>query len=526
MAFKNKTFLYKVFSPTGTLLANWGVDVANDPSFKSIINSGLGELQIKLARLFSSINENDPLRDINFRNEVQLWIWDKETTNNGLMIYDGFISDYSPYLDEGQEYINVTCLGYVDDLQSSDFVDSNGNTAIQYLQTDPSQIIQNVLAYSNTKIKSNGVSIVNTGLEIDYVYNNLTVMDAINKAKDLSLVNWYWYVGADNILYFKQSSLTADHILNIGKNITKIETTKTIKDLKNYVIFIGGFYDPINAVGSAGWSPTEQLYITYFDQPSINLYGKKIHTIIDKTIISKKTADAQCNKYLLENKEPSVRSTIDIIDSNGDDNSGFDIESLKPGDTIQIIDQTVNTNSQSYSFQGPGVFRIQTVQYNFDKATIEIATRPPWVALTIQNQLNSILQSQNQNTPVRPIVNDPTTPPSVTTPSPVSGNLGTVANTNTFALNIYDYGGTTTAGGPENQGNPYEGMMYERINYGGANINDIRVYLRGAWNSIGSGVILSGTSLPSASSYTNQLFRLTTTDTMYFSNGSVWISLN
>lgn len=51
-------------------------------------------------------------------------------------------------------------------------------------------------------------------------------------------------------------------------------------------------------------------------------------------------------------------------------------------------------------------------------------------------------------------------------------------------------------------------------------------YITNAWLPLGNFEIPSGTALPTASANTNKLFRLTTTDTLYFSNGSSWIALN
>ena len=399
--FQNKTFYYKIFNSLGAFLTIWSTEVSSDPSFKSVINGGLSELNINLARSFNSINENNSDRDINFRNTVELWISDKEQ-GSGIKIYSGFISDYSPYLDNNSEYIKVTCLGYVADLEASDFVDTNGNTAVQYSQQDPGFIIGDILTKVNCKIQAGSVNL--TGQLIDYTYNNTTGRQAIDKAREYSLSDWYWYVGADNLLNFKQASTTTpNHTLTIGKDILKIDTQKTMRDLKNEVRFIGGFYDPTRLSTDPLYTPTTQLYKIYQDLTSIAQYGKRTHVIIDKRVISDATANAQANKFLAENAYPTIRATIDVIDSNGDDANGYDIESLHPGDTVKIIDPEYSSNdigTQPYSLTQ--IFIIQTVQYDYDKATIELSQRPPWAPLTIQNQINKFIQDQNSSIPIYP----------------------------------------------------------------------------------------------------------------------------
>jgi hypothetical protein len=442
-SFHNKSFYYKILKSNGTYITTWSSEVVNDPTFKSVINGGLSELIIKLAREFNSIDEDDSNRDINFRNEIQLWIQDLEEPN-GLLIYDGFISDYSPYLDGNDEYINVTCLGYVDDLSSSELIDSNHNTAITYPsslhpQTDPGDIIKNILILSAGKITGTS-TVFNTGTSVNYTFNNSTVKDAIDKAKDMSLADWYWFVGVDNKLHFQESNVTVDHTLFIERDILKIDTYKTIRDLKNEVRFIGGYTNPLDP------TDTTQLYKVYQDSASIALYGKRSHTIVDTKVIVETTANAQANKFLEEHKDPFVRSTIEVIDSNGDQTRGYDIESLKPGDTVQIIDPRMPSDSQVYSFSQP--FIIQTVTYEFDKATIELSVRPPWIALALQRQINALSQDQNSNIPTHPIgtgVDD----------------LSTIVNTQVYGadnqpgqlvvlngkLTVTDSGGTTTISG-------------------------------------------------------------------------------
>jgi len=50
-------------------------------------------------------------------------------------------------------------------------------------------------------------------------------------------------------------------------------------------------------------------------------------------------------------------------------------------------------------------------------------------------------------------------------------------------LYTYDYGGGTS-GGPEAGSYASEGMMYVRLNYGGSALDNIRVYVGGAWRSV------------------------------------------
>ncbi len=56
-------------------------------------------------------------------------------------------------------------------------------------------------------------------------------------------------------------------------------------------------------------------------------------------------------------------------------------------------------------------------------------------------------------------------------------------------------------------------------------LNGLYVYINNNWVLVGNNE-LSGTSLPTASENNGKYYYLTTTDTLYRSNGTAWIALN
>jgi hypothetical protein len=322
----NKQFYYKIYDRYGSYLTTWSTEVANTPSFKMVLNSGLGELKIRLARPMGDYGENE---DVNFNNEVRLYVIDKEAPN-GTLIYSGYISDYQPTLgSNSEEFVEITVIGYVTTLEDTTFIDTNGNTAKVYSAEDPSDMIKSVLNLYNWQggIITAG-NIDSVGVYRDYTFNNITNQQAIDKIREICPPGWNWFVGADNQLEFHFKDSTSKHTFVIGKHLTSLEAFKTVRDVKNAVRFIGG----IPPYGS-------QLYKVYEDAESISLYGRREYVMIDKSVISEETADAMANSYLESSKDPFLRATITILDNNGDDQEcGYDIESIKPGDTCEIID--------------------------------------------------------------------------------------------------------------------------------------------------------------------------------------------
>jgi hypothetical protein len=383
----------------GNYLNTWSNDVVNEPSFKMILNSGQSELKIRLAREAGDYGEDE---DVKFNNEVDCYIVDNEAPN-GLLIYSGYISDYQPSLDASDEYIEITALGYVTELENTTFIDTNGNTAKVYSGEDPKNIISDILTLYNGNPSYGKViagSMDATGFVRDYTFNNTSNQQAIDKTRELCPSGWWWYVDEQKKLNLHAKSSIAKHTFIVGRHITKMDGFKTMRDLKNAVRFIGGV--------ASGESQFYKVYDKNTTVPNLSYlsssessYGRREYVMVDTRVIDEDTADAMATAYLETYYEPAIRATIDILDNNGDNqNIGYDIESIKPGDTCRIIDPKFQAGSQSYALNK--VMIIQTVQYDFDKVTLELSVRPPWVAKRIQDIYRDLNKSVLSQTPPAP----------------------------------------------------------------------------------------------------------------------------
>jgi len=413
--FQNKKFFHKIYDKNGVYLKTWSTEIINVPSFKMVINSGLGEMTIKLARPFGNFGEDN---DVAFRNRVETYISDKEA-QNGRLIYSGYISDYQPVLEGGQEYVDITVFGWVVELEDSDFFDrTTGRTAMNYNDKRVDEIIDDIL----TKAIANGLNIAkgdldNTGEIISrYTFNNVSYRSAIDKAREMSPENWFWVADVDQSdrktkVYFREANVSsADHTFIIGKHLLKFEPFKSIRDLKNIVRFIGGFFpdDPTEGEIKRG----KQFYKVYdettFEEPfktellnSINNYGRRVKIIYDSNVLREETADKIAWKFLRENYLPFVRATVEIIDSNGDDIEGYDIESIKAGDTCTFIDPKFMGGSQTYALNK--IFIIQSVEYNYDFVRLELSVRPPWFPLAMKKSLLEFERERVAEIPISPM---------------------------------------------------------------------------------------------------------------------------
>lgn len=104
------------------------------------------------------------------------------------------------------------------------------------------------------------------------------------------------------------------------------------------------------------------FYYKKNDITSQNTYGTFANRIIDSRITVKGTANQYCDSELTRWKNPIEVGRLTIMDNNGDNQKrGYDIESLKPGQTIRIKGYSEN------------VFIITTINYEYYKAIIGFA---------------------------------------------------------------------------------------------------------------------------------------------------------
>lgn len=403
--YKYKRFAYYVYDGQ-TYKTNWASEVINEPSFRNVINGGPGELIIRLDRKFDSFGEDD---DVKLNNSVELWVFDREQPN-GVLIYKGFISGYRPVLDGNKEYVEVTVLNYVYELNYYILRDSSGNTRISYNSWDPSDILRDVI----DKYRADGGtiyytsdSIEDTNTVVSYTFQTYTIREAIDKIIELTPVGWYWFVDPNNIIHLKHRPAVAEHNFVIGSHITKIETWRRIEDLVNQVYFTG----EVNEAQTG-------LYREYRNTGSINAYGRHAISKVDHRVSLASTADIISNRIIKEKKDPEIRTLAVITDSNGENaNRGYDIESIQVGDMMKIrnIKEDVKTYSlwnkaewdvdvwdQTLATTAADVIQIMAIEYHPNSILIEASSRQPEIAKRMEDIYRNLVQTQTVNNPDAP----------------------------------------------------------------------------------------------------------------------------
>ncbi len=373
-----KAYFVKVFAPTGIFITSWNDVVFK--TFRKVINGGLGELHLQLARPFDNFGEGV---DVRLNNEIQIWCADKE--NSELLIYDGYVSAYRCFVDEQSEGVEVICLGYGTTLSSLLYKNGTSITIAQN-SVDPSAIVTNVIdrvraEYSNVKINYSTNSIANTGTTISYTFVMKMASDVLDKVRELAPADWFWYIGADNIAKFQPVATTSRHTFVFKKDFKRLEIFKNMEAIRtNFLLW--------NGMQSTEASFLARMYSagpTYIAQ-----YGNRWEQKTDGRITTTGTADALGTTFININKEPDIKTTIEIIDSN-EWTGGYDIESISPGDTCNIrnvAQQVASTFTEN--------MLIVAVDYEPGRAILELESSQ-FAAQRKINQIRKELETQLYN---------------------------------------------------------------------------------------------------------------------------------
>lgn len=386
------------------LVSVW-TDVLNDLSFRTVINGGSSELKIRLAREFNNFGEG---QDVSFNNRVDVYVYDREAPE-GERVYRGRISAFEPSLAD-DEYVEVTVLGVAKELTDLVLEDAGGNTTLTYSGMAHDVVIKDIIdkyQASGGAISYTPTSISGTGVNINYTFKLTTIKDALDKIVELSPSGWHYFVDASGVLNYRPTDFDSPtHELAISKSIKVLKAPKTIEQIVNRVYFVGG--EDSNGV---------QLYKRYDRPGSQSTYGIFAEKMIDQRVTDPATAQRFADFKLDTFESPITRATIEVLDSNNNEGLGYDVESIKPGDSIQITNisfgkagggkwdvDSWDTSVWDFLLTNSlgQILQVVSVSYGLDSIEIEVADRQPEVSRKLNNLEQKLEQSESLNIPVKP----------------------------------------------------------------------------------------------------------------------------
>lgn len=256
-----------------------------------------------------------------------------------------------------------------------------GATSSPYVAEDPSDILRSVLDSYNSRggvVTYDGSSIEDTLTAISYTFKVNTVLEGINKILNLAPANWYWTVDpATNLLSFKETNTTPDHIMVKGQHIESLEIEATVEEVRNIVYFTGG--------DTGGGS---NLFILATDSDSLNENRPGLARITDNRVTLEATGNAIAQNFLDENTDEKYITVLIITDET------YDISLFKPGETI--------------GFAGFGswvddlVLQIARLERGTDQAVLKLGVLKQRASSTVESINRSLNETNTVNNPSVP----------------------------------------------------------------------------------------------------------------------------
>jgi|GEM_PF-3871476 len=403
MSLIRKTYLYKFYRVDGSYIASFysnGFDLATIPTYSWKINGGKGNLAIEYIAPIQKFVANSV--GINLPQRVKVYMHDKESASTGQLIYSGILVDIN-YTLTGEGFIKPDGFLYISgekDLENK-IVENviTGATTISYSNIDIADVIKDLLNKYQLKgglVTYNNLSIPTVGTNISITVKNETYLGAIKRICGYLPQFWSFNIDGENKFNLVYTDLEqVDHQIYIGREGIEGSLRLSFGEVTNTVFFHGG--DTGGGV---------KLYKKYSIPISQGLFGISETIISDERVTNVSTVDVKADQILSKKGLPIRYLEATIVDSNGSE-FGYDIDSIKPGDTLQLLSSDIPTefttwrdNSGAlgnmiwdvspwdYSFAGIlGVpLQVQEIKYNHNRVTIIASDFIEDLATTI-NQL-------------------------------------------------------------------------------------------------------------------------------------------
>jgi hypothetical protein len=324
---KLKTFEYRVFDISGafkfTISPKW---IKSLPKFTSNINGGQGNLNLTL-------NQDFKYQGISRGDTIQVYKTDA-ITPNGFLIYTGFVDEIDRSFLEATESITYRIYG-VYYLMNKIYARGSGN-AVYSVNEDPKTTIENSIDTMNTHYNLFKKNISNFWSNISTDYDYIKIANQISDLREQT--NFFFYIDQTWEVTFAPKPWTSTHILTVGREVIKITSEEDGKDIVNS-------YDLEYKSGTVSSS----------DATSETQNGLRELKETQTSIGNTSSAQISADNYILENKNEKRRIKLDV-------NSLYDIDSIKPGDTVKVLGLDYEIDN----------LQIHKIAYNIDRVGLEL----------------------------------------------------------------------------------------------------------------------------------------------------------
>ncbi len=271
-------------------------------------------------------------------NVVKIYAVGPGLGTTGTLVYQGVIYGWSLQVDEqGLETITVTLV------PQSSVVATNGITSSQAFGTpgssgtyvDPVSIFNYWFTHNSPywahpytyPLTLDGSNPASSGSTVQYTFQNQDLLSILATTVQLMPANnWFWRANPDLSTTLNQTPTTPQHQFMVGRHCKVVQNSSDYTQLFNVIQVLG---DPsLNISATATGS-------------DISTFGPRVKQISDPRIVDSTTAQTLANGLLALLDQVAYRIQVEVVDYRGDSALvGYDIESIKVGQSAQILDPT------------------------------------------------------------------------------------------------------------------------------------------------------------------------------------------
>lgn len=330
-----KTYSIKLYSKTDTFIKTiWYRFIMSEIQFRSAINGWQWELIIDLSL---------PITDTSFDDAFVARIYcDDWIYNISNMIYRWVIVKVKRIIRDWVQIISVTMLWLSYLLNRIYYL--NGVDHVFTKTQEPMLTMAEAIADVNTYYNFFSIPVGNApyywssvAIEFDKTYAN----DVLTKIG--GIIQRGYYINQNGEIFFKEKPSSPTHEMTLGKEVDEIEYEIDREDIRNSV------------AGEYSFETNPQPWVTQTNyaisswqdnNPSSNVYGVA-QLIVESDVKDSPSAAVVAQQVLARKKDPIKVSRLVV-------NSNYNIESIKPWDTITIKNcpvaiENVQVYSASYS---------------------------------------------------------------------------------------------------------------------------------------------------------------------------------
>jgi hypothetical protein len=236
----------------------------------------------------------------------------------GSAVFRGKIIDYEATYGSAVG-VTVTLASHGTELTKGEVIKNGANTTVTFSGAQIESIVKPILDTNPGRIGYTAATISSTGVGITSKFSLNTKLEGIKSAFDQTDAGWFWFANpADNLVYFRPRSASADHTLLMGKHLTGVKIKKSAEDLRNRIYFVGG---------DTGSGP---LFKVFEDLAAITAHGLGVYRITDRRFTQPLSAQRYASKVMSRFARPIFTSTIEVSAAL------YDIESIQLGQMIAI----------------------------------------------------------------------------------------------------------------------------------------------------------------------------------------------